>query len=200
MNIHREFALNYWEEENYVQSRYHFLHSTDGDSFAKMLIECHLNYGYPSEVDLFLAQGVLQYLCLRNVEAARQFYESYTRNHHQLKEGNEAVQFPLLNFLKYLFLAIQQVELKWFNALIAIYKPSLKADPSFGDYLERIGQYFFNLKPKKVEKENIFNNLFRMFTNPAADRESNTASNQIDQQQQAEDEWTDDPEDNDLLD
>ncbi len=47
-------------EKNYVQARYHFLHSSDGEGCAAMLIEYHVTLGYPSEVDLFIAQAVLQ--------------------------------------------------------------------------------------------------------------------------------------------
>ena len=47
-------------ERNYSQARYHFLHSNDGKNFATMLIEFHVTAGYPSEVDLFIAQTVLQ--------------------------------------------------------------------------------------------------------------------------------------------
>ena len=47
-------------EKNYSQARYHYLHSNDGNNFAAMLIEFHVTAGYSSEVDLFIAQAVLQ--------------------------------------------------------------------------------------------------------------------------------------------
>ena len=47
-------------ERNYTQARYHYLHSNDGKNFATMLIEFHVTAGYQSEVDLFIAQTVLQ--------------------------------------------------------------------------------------------------------------------------------------------
>lgn len=50
----------FFTEKNYVQARYHFLHSTDGKGCATMLIEYHLMKGYASEVDLFIAQAVFQ--------------------------------------------------------------------------------------------------------------------------------------------
>lgn len=182
VNIHRALALNYWEEENYVQSRYHFLHSTDGTSCAKMLIECHLNYAYPSEVDLFLTQNVLQFLCLRNLKTAREFYEYYTKNHPYTRMQDDKSQLqnhmPLCNFIKFLFICIQHDQVKWFNALNVVYKPSLDIDPSFHDYLERIGQYFFQIKPKNVEKGgNMLNNLFKMLTNPGEGTSNNNSGN-----------------------
>ncbi len=161
--------MNLWHEENYVQSRYHFLHSTDGESFARMLIECHLNYGFPSEADLFLAQNVLQFLCLRNFRTARQFHDAYLKMHPAFITA-DLHQFPLLNFLKFLFISIQHDQVKWFKAICEIYKPSWEVDASFGDYLERVGQYFFNLQSKKVEKDSIFNNLFKMLSGGGLDQ------------------------------
>jgi Protein of unknown function (DUF410). len=50
-------------EKNYALARYHFLHSTDGSGCATMLVELHRQRGYSSEVDLFIAQAVLQLVC-----------------------------------------------------------------------------------------------------------------------------------------
>ncbi len=47
-------------EKNYQMARYHFIHSSDGEGCALFLIEYHIVSGYPSEVDLFIAQAVLQ--------------------------------------------------------------------------------------------------------------------------------------------
>jgi hypothetical protein len=62
--------------------------------------------------------------------------------------------------------SIQHGQVKWFQALLQVYKPSLDEDASFGDYLERIGQYFFDLRPKRPEKTDMFSNLFKMFATP----------------------------------
>lgn len=49
-----------WPEQNYSESRYHFLHSSDGEGCAQMLVEYSASRGYRSEVDMFVAQAVLQ--------------------------------------------------------------------------------------------------------------------------------------------
>jgi len=65
--IHHQFALILWREKNFTESRYHFLHCgySCGEDCALMLIEYHITCGYPSEVDLFITQFILQLLCLR---------------------------------------------------------------------------------------------------------------------------------------
>lgn len=65
--IHYQFALILWKEKNFTESRYHFLHCgySCGEDCALMLIEYHIKCGYPSEVDLFITQFILQVLCLQ---------------------------------------------------------------------------------------------------------------------------------------
>ena len=55
-----EFIFVIFSEKNYAQAKYHFLHSKDGFNCASMLIEYQTNNGYTSEVDLFVAQTVLE--------------------------------------------------------------------------------------------------------------------------------------------
>lgn len=47
-------------EENYGESRYHFLHSSDGEGCADMLVEYSTARGFRGEADMFVAQAVLQ--------------------------------------------------------------------------------------------------------------------------------------------
>lgn len=47
-------------EKNYSMARQHFLYSKDGSGYASMLVELHLEKGYFREIDLFIAQAVLQ--------------------------------------------------------------------------------------------------------------------------------------------
>ncbi|KFM65552.1 Golgi to ER traffic protein 4-like protein, partial [Stegodyphus mimosarum] len=105
--LHQSVALTLWKEKNYQQSRYHFIHSTDGDGCATMLIEYHITKGYPSEVDLFIAQTVLQYLCLKNKSTASTAFHAYTEKHPGVTSGFPFL-LPLLNFLQFLLQAIER--------------------------------------------------------------------------------------------
>ncbi|XP_043945613.1 Golgi to ER traffic protein 4 homolog [Protopterus annectens] len=58
--LHQQLAIALWKEQNYSESRYHFLHSSDGEGCANMLVEYSTVKGYRSEVDIFVAQAVLQ--------------------------------------------------------------------------------------------------------------------------------------------
>ncbi|XP_042684054.1 Golgi to ER traffic protein 4 homolog isoform X3 [Centrocercus urophasianus] len=100
--LHQLLAITLWKEQNYSESRYHFLHSTDGEGCANMLVEYSSSRGYRSEVDMFVAQAVLQ--------------------------GKLTV----------------------FTVLCEQYQPSLKRDPMYNEYLDRIGQLFFGVPPKQT--------------------------------------------------
>lgn len=70
--IHLGLGEILWREGNFPEARYHFLRSSgsgydSGHNCACMLIEFHLKIGYSSEVDLFIAQFVMQLLCLASL-------------------------------------------------------------------------------------------------------------------------------------
>ncbi|CAG0880909.1 unnamed protein product, partial [Darwinula stevensoni] len=152
--LHQAFANNLWREKNYAGSRYHFLHSGDGEGCASMLIEYHMREGYPSEVDLFIAQTVFQYLCLRNKCVAHSVFFCYTLKHPDIKSKPPFI-FPLLNFLWLLLMAIEGGRLTVFSILCDKYKPSLCREPLYLEYLDRIGQIFFGLPPPRTRPTSI---------------------------------------------
>ena len=71
-----------------------------------MLAEYHQARGFNSEVDMFIAQTVLQYLCLKKSLAAATALVAYTEQHPKIKSGPPYNQ-PLLNFLWFLLLSVQ---------------------------------------------------------------------------------------------
>lgn len=147
--LHQLLALTLWKEQNYCESRYHFLHSADGEGCANMLVEYSTSRGFRSEVDMFVAQAVLQFLCLKNKSSASVVFTTYTQKHPSIEGGPPFVQ-PLLNFLWFLLLAVDGGKLTVFTVLCEQYQPSLRRDPMYNEYLDRIGQLFFGVTPKQT--------------------------------------------------
>ena len=118
--LHESFARILWEQErNYKDSRYHYLRSYDGRSFAIMLIEAHQTLGYPSETDLFIAQTVLQYLLLRNFHTAYLVFVTYVEKHPEIRQpppGPFNQVYPMLNFLWFLLLCLKKILVKTANS------------------------------------------------------------------------------------
>jgi hypothetical protein len=114
--LHEAFARILWDKEkNYKDSRYHYLRSNDGRSFAIMLIEAHQTFGYPSEIDLFIAQTVLQYLLLRNFHTAYLVFVTYVEQHPKIRQpppGPFNHVYPMLNFLWFLLLCLKRILVK----------------------------------------------------------------------------------------
>jgi len=161
--LHGQFAVTYWHERDYSQSRYHFVRSHDGEGCASMLIEHHITEGYPAEVDLFIAQTVFQYLCLRNKSTAEACFHSYTKQHPQVEPGPPFI-LPLLNFIWMLLLTVDGGNLAVFTILCEQYHLSLMRDASYFDYIARIGQIFFHVPPPKSnDGSGIFGNLLSSF-------------------------------------
>lgn len=161
--LHQQLAIALWKEQNYSESRYHFLHSSDGEGCANMLVEYSTVKGYRSEVDIFVAQAVLQFLCLKNKNSASVVFTTYTQKHPSIEKGPPFVQ-PLLNFIWFLLLAVDGGTLTVFTVLCEQYQPSIKRDPMYSEYLDRIGQLFFGIPPKQTSSYggilgNILNSL-----------------------------------------
>ena len=88
-----------------------------------------MNYGLPSEYDLFLTQAILQYLSLRNITEAINLFKSFIQYHPKFAkeskikpqeacsstsssktEPNEFLSFesPLINFINLLILSLKK--------------------------------------------------------------------------------------------
>lgn len=134
--LHESFAHILWEKEkNYKDSRYHYLRSYDGRSFAIMLIEVNQTLGYSSETDLFIAQSVLQYLLLRNFHTAYLVFVTYVEQHPKIQQtppGPFNNGYPMLNFLWFLLLCLKKV----------LVKKSRNANGANGDTTQRSGKLF----------------------------------------------------------
>ncbi|KAF7266623.1 hypothetical protein GWI33_020122 [Rhynchophorus ferrugineus] len=162
--FHQYIARSYWNEQNYIQARHHYIHSQDGKGCAKLLIEFQMTKGYKYEADLFIAQAVLQYLCLRNNITANQTFNTYTENHPKIKKTGPPFLLPLLNFIWFLLQAVESKKLQTFAVLCEQYQNSIRRDPCYVQYLDKIGQIFFGVKPQEEKKfGGLFGNLIESF-------------------------------------
>ncbi|XP_044731601.1 Golgi to ER traffic protein 4 homolog [Chrysoperla carnea] len=159
--LHQKFADIFWKEENYVMSRHHFLYSSDGRGCAHMLIELHRTRGYLCETDLFIAQAVLQYLCLNNKLTATEVFKTYTEVHPNIKTKQPPYALPLLNFLAFLLQAVESKNLAAYTILCEKYQPSLNRDPSYAKYLDKIGQLYLGVPPPRQRANGLFGNLIQ---------------------------------------
>jgi len=165
--LHQHLAYVLWQNKQYTESRQHFLHSQDGEGCGYMLVEFHLALGYGSELDLFIAQTVLQYLCLKKSLAASTAFLAYTAEHPRIRCGPPYNSHPLLNFIWFLLLSIQTSQsLSVYSVLCEKYKQFIEKDPQYLEYLDKIGQHFFGVPvPVKAKPGGMFGGLFDQLLN-----------------------------------
>lgn len=167
--MHKLIAQIMWNEDNLSQARHHFLLSRDGSGCGHMLIQLSQTKGFPSEMDLFIAQVILQQLCLKETSTAAETFATYTKYHPKIACSEPPFITPLLNFIFFLLRAIEanQRKLVVFRTLCELYKPSLERDPSYEKYLQKIGMIFFGAsQPQRPQSEGmggIFGDLLNQF-------------------------------------
>ena len=159
----QHIAYGLWHARKYPESRQHFLQSSDGQGCGHMLVEFHLGRGFHTELDLFIAQTVLQYLCLKKLLAAANVFRTYTKHHPNIK-SDPPFSHPLLNFLWLLLISIKVTgfficdisstivvqtsqNVSAYTLLCEKYKQFIDRDPQYLEYLDKIGQNYFGIPP-----------------------------------------------------
>lgn len=183
--LHQHIAYLLWKQRKYPESRQHFLYSCDGEGCGSMLIEFHTSKGFTSEVELFIAQTVFQYLCLKKHLVAAVAFYAFTTGHPKIQKG-PPYSVPLLNFVWFLLLAIEtSSSLSAFTVLCEKYKKFIDRDPQFIQYLDTIGQLFFGVpapeKPRNMFS-GLFNSLLSAINDDSSDEETAGPSNQSNHQ------------------
>lgn len=167
--MHKLIAQIMWNEDNLAQARHHFLLSKDGSGCGHMLIQLAQTKGVPSEMDLFIAQVILQQLCLKETVTAAETFATYTKYHPKIAASEPPFITPLLNFCFFLLRTIEANQRKWaaFQTLCELYRPALERDPSYEKYLQKIGVIFFGVKqPQRPQGQGmggIFGDLLNQF-------------------------------------
>ncbi|CAL4105869.1 unnamed protein product, partial [Meganyctiphanes norvegica] len=161
-SLHQLLAQILWKEKNYGSARYHYLRSEDGGGCAHMLVELHLLGGYPGEADIFLTQAVLQFSCLCIKGAICVSYINYRQSLCSIFHLRPYI-FPVFSSIHMLFAGAQGGSVSQFTVLCEQYQMSLKRDPTYREYLDRIGQLFFNLPPPRPQQGpgGLFGNLLQ---------------------------------------
>jgi len=152
--LHNLIAAIDHQAADYGMAQKHYLRGSQPEQFAQALLEWSRE-GFPSEEDLYIARAVFQYLALRNLRDANIVFEIFTKNCNNKTS-------PLLNFVRFLLMTLERDAYPLFQRLRERYMISLKRDSSFSQYLDQIGQVYFNVKPRS-EGFGILGDLMKSF-------------------------------------
>ena len=195
--LRKEFGVNLWQARLYHAARNQLLYCDDGKCFGEMLVQFSIEHGKLEETDLFLAQAVLQLLCINSIQVAKDVFATYTEKHPNSSSLPPFKQ-PLINFLLFLFNSIDRQERTWFITLTKQYQPSLKRDPTYQRYIAIIGETYFNLKSKSSAPSSagginsIFSNMMNMFNTPAPEDDGDASTEEVKEDKPAAAEVEDD--------
>jgi hypothetical protein len=150
-------------EKEYKEANMQYSKSNVANEHAEMVHEW-AQKGFTSEYDLFITRSVLQYvssqstniprvLCLKNVNHARALYDHYLTLTSETQDGT-----PLLNFVKFLFVALDKKSPPLYQFITQKYNPALKRDGEFDGLVKNIGELYFGVK-----QDTGFAGLFNSF-------------------------------------
>jgi len=151
--LHNVFAVSYRSIKEYSIAEKHYLRGTDPAGYFSMLTEWALAKE-SSEVDLFVARGIFQYLCLANLKDANSLYTAFIN------------QFPTQNdlttFLKYFLITLQYDAYQLAVLLTQRYPTALQRDPIFNKALPVIFKVFYQVEPP-TGLGGLMSSLFKSF-------------------------------------
>ena len=107
--------------------------------------------GLPSELDLFVARAVLQYLCVEDIAGATALLAHFRTHAPALADE------PLLHFASFLTETCQRSReaAPLFDLLRHKYALALSRDPSLAAYLDKIGEIYFGQQAPKGLMESL---------------------------------------------
>jgi hypothetical protein len=147
--LHAAFAKFYWTVLEYGTSQKHYLRANCPAEHANMLFEWSQK-GLKSEIDLFIARSVLQYLCLENLAGANAILEAFSK-----LCPKAVLDTPLMHFIQFLLRTVERDASPLFQLLRTKYQPSIERDSIFTTYLNKIGEVYFDIKQPQGMLSNI---------------------------------------------
>mmetsp|Transcript_2018 Transcript_2018/g.2881 ORF Transcript_2018/g.2881 Transcript_2018/m.2881 type:complete len:350 (+) Transcript_2018:31-1080(+) len=75
VRLHTDLARYYDRRKEYAPAHKHYVRGSRPIDHARSTIEW-AKKGYPSEIDLFIARGVLEYLCVESLKNANAYYQA----------------------------------------------------------------------------------------------------------------------------
>ncbi|VDN02259.1 unnamed protein product [Thelazia callipaeda] len=158
--LHFRIAKSFWNEGDYSNARNHFLHSDKPEVFARFLTEYHTKCGYAEEKDLFIAQAVLQMLCIYKLKSSWILLTTYCDIHPDIR-SKFPYPFPLLNFLHFTMLCLANTQPTCYKALIEQYESEIGRDPEYKSYINRIGEIYLGLQQPQTNKGGLLGSMIK---------------------------------------
>jgi len=156
--LHRCVSFAALKSKDLAKACKHLVHAHNPEEFATVVVRW-AKMGPASEYDLYLTRSVLQLLCTENLKDANTFYKLF------LESCPIEPQTPLVRFTGFLLKTLEREAYPLFKMLREKYAPAIGrakgANPSFDNYLDRIGLLFYGVKPAGSGMSSLLEMLMR---------------------------------------
>eukprot|EP01133_Synstelium_polycarpum_P007757 gene7757-9096_t len=109
-DFHTALANALAETGDYIDAQKHYIFGNGPLFFSKMLHQWSDDAPI-TESDLYLARGVLGYLCVKKLDQAKVLFDDFT------KDLEQSSFTPLLNYIRFLLMTLERDALPLFNTL-----------------------------------------------------------------------------------
>lgn len=183
--LQNSLAIELYMNNDFQNSKYLYLHCASKENtnqVADLLVSYHRQCNVSVEVDLFVTQFILQFLCLQNPIDTPNPYNSrkkqttnsssvipktrsdikciadrilrlYAQRHPLLVEISWPYKsYPLLNFTHFIITLIDSNEAPTFKLLREIYQVAWLRDTEFPKYLDRIAMIYFGVVDESKQR------------------------------------------------
>ncbi|TPX67187.1 hypothetical protein SpCBS45565_g03954 [Spizellomyces sp. 'palustris'] len=178
--MHHAFGSRYYKEKQYYDAEYHFIYGTadSAKALGHMIWEWS-GEGYFPDRGYFIARAVLQSLALKEIHHANITFETFIKDLKTNDPESKGIPLPfkptdasppevflykssLINFTQFLLLCVQRKAGEQFASLKNQYRSVVGFDSFLVHMVEKIGEVFFGLGPKKVSNplEDMMKSLF----------------------------------------
>ncbi|OAF69611.1 Golgi to ER traffic protein 4 [Intoshia linei] len=157
-DVHLCLSFIALKASDFYMARYHVLQS--GDPSLCVYFLKNLCTKYPDIDYLFIVQLSLQLLCIRKLTTTKTVFVSISKKYR----NNDLYSIPLLNFVYFMLLYIQEKELENYDDIINEYCEYLSEDSYYDIYLKRIRHIYFEDKSTE-ETPNFFHQLCNSMQN-----------------------------------
>mmetsp|Transcript_60268 Transcript_60268/g.141985 ORF Transcript_60268/g.141985 Transcript_60268/m.141985 type:complete len:304 (+) Transcript_60268:86-997(+) len=153
--IHQRLAQAYDAGGEAAQAHSHYVRGADTSAFLSAL-ERWAQGAHAEEEGLFVVRAVLQSLCVERMDSA----EALLRGGTQLTKARLEEGSPQYNFCRLLIAACRKKTPPLFQVIMGEYAATVRADPSFPEYMGRIGEIYFGIARPKSGLQGLLAGLF----------------------------------------
>lgn len=158
--LYKSYGINLWNLREFYKASSAFVRTNEAGKMVEMFAEWS-QQSASKETPYYITRIVLQYLCVRNVNACRQFIQSVCPRDDT---RGASARHPLENFCDLLCESIERKSVVLFNVVLKTYEPLLAVDPPLMTLVTRAGNSCLGMPLPRNSSGGLFGNLLSLLS------------------------------------